>query len=84
MLGPIRTSTMTLVTLSSYRLKKTHVPELRDVPPAPNTTVGRATTTTKVARRVGLMDKGSPRATISSNCHPEKIRKVVLADCCQS
>ena len=73
-----------LATLNSYRLKKTHVPRLRDVPPAPNTTVERAIATIKVARRVGLMDKGNPRATISSNCHPGKLRKVALADCCQS
>lgn len=77
---------MTLATLSGYRLKKTHVPALQDVPRVLRRwIVERAIVTIKVARRVALRDKGSRRVMISSNCHPERHRRrVALAGCFQS
>ena len=74
--------------LNSSRPKKTPVLAPQGVLRVPKPwNVGRAIAITKVERTVGLhlMDKGSHRATISSNCRREtQPRKAALADSCQS
>ena len=70
-LGPTKISTKTLGMLKRYRPKKTRVLGLQGVPQAQSIwIVERAIAIIKVVRKVGLMDKGSSRAMISSNSHP--------------